>query len=82
MILHEITFGIDPLHAITFGPNVKFVLGQNKKESLEKPQKKSQDFFIKKSLYDATFWVKNKELDKKIFPYIFPHPLTLDYLDE
>ena len=48
LILREITYGIDPLHAITFGPHLKFVLGQNKKESIEKPpQKKTQDFLTR-----------------------------------
>jgi hypothetical protein len=61
LILREITLGIDPLHTITFGPNaIKFVLGQNKKESLEKPQKRSQDFFTRLPTWISSLHPKNR----------------------
>ena len=73
LILREISqHGIDPLHTITFGPQIKFgALGPNKKESLEKPEKKSQDFLTPngflhpKQIKKPSFWVKHGFIDSK-----------------
>jgi hypothetical protein len=73
LILREISqHGIDPLHTITFGPQIKFgALGPNKKESLEKPEKKSQDvltpngFLHPQQIKKPSFWVKHGFIDSK-----------------
>ena len=72
LILREISqHGIDPLHTITFGPQIKFgALGPNKKESLEKPEKKSQDLLNMGSLIQNTDTpggvLSDKEKNKKM----------------